>query len=93
MINQEEKELQKAIELGQALSRLEQDADFIAVVGESYIKDTLLNESKYLVDVSPAGRQEVLEKLMSVNYLRKHLSIIKNNYNSALEDLYEGDVE
>ena len=72
------------IALGKALEELENDKNFILVIKQSFIINILMNESQDMLDVNPVFRQEALEKIQSVNYLRKHFAIIKNDAESAL---------
>ena len=66
-------ELHEKMELGLALARLEKDKDFELVIKNAIIMETLVNGSRGLLTLDPAGRQEALEKIMSVNYIRDML--------------------
>lgn len=79
-------ELNYQIELGAALDRLEQNPDFVKVIKEAVIKKVLLVDSQYMLDVNPHVRQEALEKVQSVNYLRQELTEIKNIAEGAKQD-------
>lgn len=87
MNNQIREELLKAVELGQALQRLKSNEDFKLVIADKYVKHTLLDVSASLVDTSPAARQEILEEILSVNYLRKFLTNIEDSAIAALDEL------
>lgn len=83
-------ELIKAIELGQALQRLEKNEDFLAVIKNGYIMNTLIVDSQGMMDQSPPMRQEALERVMSVNYFRQYLTVLKNEAQAAYEELNGG---
>ena len=82
-------ELREQIELGKALDRLEVNDDFKLVIKHSYIVNVLMNESQGMLDMNPVFRQEALEKIQSVNYLRQHLTELKNNADAASVDFDE----
>lgn len=86
-------DLNSAVALGQALQRLEKNEDFLAVIKDDYIMRTLIVESQGMLDQSPPMRQEALEKIQSVNYLRQYLTTIKNNAQAAIEELNGGDLD
>ena len=83
----ERAELHKQVELGQALQRLEKNADFIAVIKDAYVMRTLIVESQAMLDIQPPIRQEALEKIQSVNYFRQHLTDIRSEAIAATEAL------
>lgn len=89
--NTENDELRNSIELGKALDRLQVNDDFILVIKQSYIMNVLINESQNMLDVNPVFRQEALEKIQSVNYLRKHLTELKNISDAASDDFKQED--
>ncbi len=82
-------ELKNQIDLGDALARLEVNPDFIAVIKEAYIMQTLVLDSQWMLDPNPPVRQEALEKIMGVNYLRQKLTEIKNGADGARQDVGE----
>lgn len=86
-------ELTRAVELGQALQKLESDPNFLLVIKDDYIMRTLIVESQGMLDQSPPIRQEALEKIQSVNYFRQHLTMIKNSAQAALEELNGGELD
>jgi len=86
----ENAELQRMVELGQALHRLEQNPDFIEVVKRGYIQNTLIVDSQEMLDIQPPIRQEALEKIQSVNYLRQYFTNVMSDAASAVEAMYEG---
>ena len=83
----------KTVELGQALQRLEKNEDFIEVIKNGYIMNTLIVDSQGMMDQSPPMRQEALEKVMSVNYFRQNLTVLKNEAQAAYEELNGGDLD
>lgn len=85
--------LMRAIELGQALQRLEKNEDFVEVVKNGYIMNTLIVDSQGMMDQSPPMRQEALEKVMSVNYFRQYLTILKSEAQAAYEELNGGELD
>lgn len=87
MNTQVKEELLKYVELGQALQRLKSNEDFKLIIADKYVKDTLMNQSALLVDTTPGARQEILEEILSVNYLRKFLSEIEDRANNAMDEL------
>jgi len=84
-------ELHYQVALGQALERLQSNPDFRKVISEGYIVDVLMNESQGMLDMNPAFRQESLEKIQSVNYLRQYLTTIKNVADGAAQDIQAGN--
>lgn len=84
-------ELNKMIELGQALHRLENNPDFKLVIKDSYIMNTLVVKSQGMLAVAPHERQEALEEVQSVNYLRNHLTSIRDNAAGAVEVLNDDE--
>lgn len=87
--NEVENEIRSKIELGESLEWLQNTKQFQAVIKNSYIIDTLMNKSQDMLDVNPVFRQEALEKIQSVNYLRQHFISINDEYERALEDSKE----
>jgi hypothetical protein len=86
-------ELHRDIELGQALSRLEHNDDFRIVIKDGYIMDTLVRKSQGMLDTAPPIRQEALEEVQSVNYLRRFLTTIRDNAIDAHEALNSGEFD
>ena len=84
--NNQNDELREQIELGKALDRLKKNDDFILVIKQSYINDVLMKKSQGMLDVNPVFRQEALEQIQSVNYLRKHLTDIEYIADGASQD-------
>ena len=89
----EQAELVRAVDLGQALHRLENNPDFIAVVKDAYIMQNLVVKSQDMMDIQPPIRQEALECIQSVNYLRKHFSDVRDNALGAIEVMNGGSDE
>ncbi len=85
-MNNPNDELREQIELGKALNRLEVNDDFIKVITNGYIINTLLNKSENLLDANPTSRQETLEKMQSVIGLKRHLTELRNMASTAAED-------
>ena len=81
-------QLQK-VELGQALQRLSQNQDFNMVIMEGYIINTLLDISENMLDIQPPVRQEALEQVQSVNYLKRYLTSVREEAKKAYEDMNE----
>lgn len=82
----ENDELRKQIELGKHLDDLQTHPGFIAVIKEGYIVNVLMNESQNMLDVNPVFRQEALEKIQSVNYLRQYFTELRNISDAASAD-------
>lgn len=85
--------LVRAIELGQALQRLEKNEDFLAIIKDGYIMATLVVGSQGMLDQSPPMRQEALEKVQSVNYFRQYLTTVMSDAQAAYEELNNGGTD
>ena len=88
-MNNPEDTLRNDIELGNALKRLVVDPDYIKVINESYINNTLINESEGILDSDPLVRQETIEKIQSVHNFKRHIMKLKNAGECATEDFSE----
>ena len=82
-------ELQQAIELGQALLRLENSPDFRMVIKDAYIMNALIVRSQEMLDMQPPVRQAAMEQIMSVNNLRQHLTNVRDMAESAVDAMNE----
>lgn len=87
----ERHELNRQIELGQAVQRLENSKDFQQVVLEGYINNVLLNESQKIND-DEDQRKEVTEMIQSAIRLRTYLQNVKEDAVSAVNELNEGEL-
>ncbi|MCF6330297.1 MAG: hypothetical protein L3I99_01960 [Sulfurimonas sp.] len=75
------------VELGRALTALRECKNFDLVINQSYILNTLVDESINTLDINPARRQQTIEKIQAVSYLKRHLITIENMAACALEDI------
>jgi len=80
-------EIREQYELGMALIRLECNPDFDKVIG-GYLTTHLVKASEDMITQGPT-RQEALEQVMSVGYLKIYLQGIANDAMSASESLGE----
>ena len=74
----EETETRKDIGLGHSLDRLMNNPDFQDVVLDGYINNTLMNTSRHCMSADGQTRQQTIEEIMAVSYLRNYFVIVAN---------------
>lgn len=80
------------IDMAEALTRLEQNADFQKVILKGYLVDRAVMGVSLLADESTkrAGkRPEVFESLVAISSLEDHFNTVRNLGASAAQDLQE----
>ena len=83
--NVEDQEIREQYQLGLDLMELERSDAFKRVIG-GYMTKELVRASEDMITQGPS-RQESLEKVMSIGYLKVYLQGIKNDAVSAQEEL------
>jgi hypothetical protein len=79
-------ELHRIVEVGQALQRLEQNSDYQMVILDEVIARTLLEDSENTTSMDPDIRQQAIEAVQAVSYLKRRLRTIADD---ALDTVYE----
>lgn len=79
-------ELHRIVEVGQALQRLEQNSDYQMVILDEVITRTLLEDSENTTSMDPDTRQQAIEAVQAVSYLKRRLRTIADD---ALDTVYE----
>lgn len=89
-VESETAELNHAIQLGEALERLENNEDFKFLILESYLEEKALS-SVSLLSIpqikAENKRGDVMEDLVAISNLKYYFRMVKAFHNSAKEDL------
>jgi len=73
----------KKIQLGEDLEYLNTLPQFQRIMIDGYMMERLVNQSKEMIDMNPALRQQTMEEIMAVNYLRRYLDGVINEADVA----------
>jgi hypothetical protein len=93
-------EVEHNIKMGEALERLEQNADFKTIINEGYLDQAVKNSVSLLalparqLDAITAGggRVSVMENLVAASNLQYYLAMLKQFHQSAIApDTFEED--
>lgn len=72
-------DLAKATELADALSRLEENEDFILVITEGLIKNLKDNIPYNFAKANENARKRMTEKLISIGIIEDYFQVVKEN--------------
>jgi len=73
----------KKIQLGEDLEYLNTLPQFQRIMIDGYMMERLVNQSKEMIDMNPALRQQTMEEIMAVSYLRRYLDRVINEADVA----------